>query len=84
MARFLPRASLLAPALRRVTGSITIDCQPIDGDGMDVVQLRARVGMMFQKPNPFPKTVYENVAYGRRIHGLAESGRSSTRSWSAA
>jgi phosphate transport system ATP-binding protein len=40
---------------------------------MDVVQLRARVGMVFQKPNPFPKSIYENVAYGPRIHGLAES-----------
>ena len=39
---------------------------------MDVVQLRARVGMVFQKPNPFPKTIYENIAYGPRIHGLAE------------
>ena len=39
---------------------------------MDVVQLRARVGMVFQKPNPFPKSVYENVAYGPRIHGLAQ------------
>jgi phosphate transport system ATP-binding protein len=38
---------------------------------MDVVQLRARVGMVFQKPNPFPKSIYENVAYGARIHGLA-------------
>src|SRR3546814_19461265 len=40
---------------------------------MDVVQLRARVGMVFQKPNPFPKSIYENVAYGPRIHGLAAS-----------
>jgi phosphate transport system ATP-binding protein len=39
---------------------------------MDVVQLRARVGMVFQKPNPFPKSIYENVAYGPRIHGLAD------------
>jgi phosphate transport system ATP-binding protein len=55
----------------RVTGSITLDEVPIDGPDMDVVQLRARVGMVFQKPNPFPKSVYENVAYGPRIHGLA-------------
>jgi phosphate transport system ATP-binding protein len=41
------------------------------GSGMDVVQLRARVGMVFQKPNPFPKSIFENVAYGPRIHGLA-------------
>jgi len=55
----------------RVTGEITLDGEPILGRGMDVVQLRARVGMVFQKPNPFPKSVYDNVAYGPRIHGLA-------------
>ena len=57
----------------RVEGKITLDGQDIYGDEIDVVQLRARVGMVFQKPNPFPKSVYENVAYGPRIHGLAES-----------
>ena len=41
---------------------------------VDVVQLRARVGMVFQKPNPFPKSIYDNVAYGPRIHGLADQG----------
>jgi phosphate transport system ATP-binding protein len=55
----------------RVTGNIELDGQDIYGNGMDVVQLRARVGMVFQKPNPFPKSIYENVAYGPRIHGLA-------------
>jgi phosphate transport system ATP-binding protein len=55
----------------RVTGSITIDQQDIHDKALDVVQLRARVGMVFQKPNPFPKSIYENVAYGPRIHGLA-------------
>jgi phosphate transport system ATP-binding protein len=55
----------------RVTGSITIDGQDIHDPDLDVVSLRARVGMVFQKPNPFPKSVYENVAYGPRIHGLA-------------
>jgi phosphate transport system ATP-binding protein len=55
----------------RVAGEITLDGEPVYGGGMDVVQLRARVGMVFQKPNPFPKSVYENVAYGPRIHGLA-------------
>ena len=55
----------------RVEGSIKIDDQDIYGKDVDVVHLRARVGMVFQKPNPFPKTVYENVAYGPRIHGLA-------------
>jgi len=54
-----------------VTGTITLDGQDIYDRRQDVVQLRARVGMVFQKPNPFPKSVYENVAYGPRIHGLA-------------
>lgn len=54
----------------RVTGKITIDDQDIYDRSLDVVQLRARVGMVFQKPNPFPKSIYENVAYGPRIHGL--------------
>jgi phosphate transport system ATP-binding protein len=55
----------------RVTGEIALDGADIYSPGMDVVQLRARVGMVFQKPNPFPKSIYENVAYGPRIHGLA-------------
>jgi phosphate transport system ATP-binding protein len=55
----------------RVTGDITLDGTDIHGDEMDVVQLRARVGMVFQKPNPFPKSIYDNVAYGPQIHGLA-------------
>ncbi len=55
----------------RVSGSITLDGRDIYAPTMDVVQLRARVGMVFQKPNPFPKSIYENVAYGPRIHGLA-------------
>ena len=57
----------------RVEGQITLDGQDIYTSGMDVVQLRARVGMVFQKPNPFPKSIFENVAYGPRIHGLAAS-----------
>ena len=56
----------------RVEGCIELDGEDIYASGMDVVQLRARVGMVFQKPNPFPKTIYENIAYGPRIHGLAE------------
>jgi len=56
----------------RVEGTIELDGEDIYKSGMDVVQLRAQVGMVFQKPNPFPKTIYENVAYGPRIHGLAE------------
>jgi phosphate transport system ATP-binding protein len=55
----------------RVEGSILLDGKDIHDKKQDVVQLRARVGMVFQKPNPFPKTIYENVAYGPRIHGLA-------------
>jgi len=55
----------------RITGEITLDGENIYGRQMDVVMLRARVGMVFQKPNPFPKSVYDNVAYGPRIHGLA-------------
>jgi phosphate transport system ATP-binding protein len=59
--------------IARVTGQILIDDLDIYDPSLDVVQLRARVGMVFQKPNPFPKSVYENVAYGPRIHGLAKS-----------
>jgi phosphate transport system ATP-binding protein len=55
----------------RITGDITLDGENVYGRQMDVVMLRARVGMVFQKPNPFPKSVYDNVAYGPRIHGLA-------------
>jgi phosphate transport system ATP-binding protein len=58
-------------ASARVTGDIRLDGEDIYSSAMDVVQLRARVGMVFQKPNPFPKSIYENVAYGPRIHGLA-------------
>ncbi len=57
----------------RVTGKIVIDEQDIYDPSLDVVQLRARVGMVFQKPNPFPKSIFENVAYGPRIHGLSRS-----------
>jgi phosphate transport system ATP-binding protein len=57
----------------RVTGKITLDGQDIQDPDIDVVELRARVGMVFQKPNPFPKSIFENVAYGPRIHGLARS-----------
>jgi len=57
----------------RVTGEITLDNQDIYDPNLDVVELRARVGMVFQKPNPFPKSIYENVAYGPKIHGLARS-----------
>ncbi len=60
-------------ASARTTGDIRLDDEDIYAREMDVVQLRARVGMVFQKPNPFPKSIYENVAYGPRIHGLASS-----------
>jgi phosphate transport system ATP-binding protein len=70
--RCLNRMNDTIPAAR-VTGSIELDGQDINSAAMDVVQLRARVGMVFQKPNPFPKSIYENVAYGPRIHGLASS-----------
>ena len=55
----------------RVKGSLQLDEQDIYDSKRDVVELRARVGMVFQKPNPFPKSIYDNVAYGPRIHGLA-------------
>ncbi|WP_237067915.1 phosphate ABC transporter ATP-binding protein PstB [Microbulbifer guangxiensis] len=55
----------------RVEGDLTLDDEPIYGPKVDVVPLRARVGMVFQKPNPFPKSIYENVAYGPKIHGIA-------------
>ncbi|WP_208020111.1 phosphate ABC transporter ATP-binding protein PstB [Pseudoteredinibacter isoporae] len=54
----------------RVQGSLTLEGQDIYDPKLDVVPLRARVGMVFQKPNPFPKSIYDNVAYGPRIHGL--------------
>jgi phosphate transport system ATP-binding protein len=57
----------------RIEGKISIDGDDLYAEGVDVVALRARVGMVFQKPNPFPKSVYENVAYGPRIHGLAST-----------
>ncbi|MDD5034181.1 MAG: phosphate ABC transporter ATP-binding protein PstB [Methylococcaceae bacterium] len=57
----------------RVSGEITLDGQNIYDSNLDVVPLRAQVGMVFQKPNPFPKSIFENVAYGPRIHGLVAS-----------
>lgn len=57
----------------RVGGRMSIDGQDIYDTSIDVVELRARIGMVFQKPNPFPKSIYDNVAYGPRIHGLAAS-----------
>ena len=57
----------------RVEGDICMDGENLYAPKLDVVELRARVGMVFQKPNPFPKSIYENVAYGPKIHGLADS-----------
>ena len=57
----------------RVQGQILIDDEDIYDPAVDPVQLRAKVGMVFQKPNPFPKSIYDNVAYGARIHGLARN-----------
>ena len=54
----------------KITGEITLDDKNIQESGTDVVVLRKKVGMVFQKPNPFPKSIYENVAYGPRIHGI--------------
>jgi len=56
----------------RVTGSIAMDGKDIYAADIDVVALRSRIGMVFQKPNPFPKSIFENIAYGPKIHGLAE------------
>ncbi len=57
----------------RVEGDLRLDDEDIYSKKIDVVELRARVGMVFQKPNPFPKSIYENVAYGARIHGLTDN-----------
>ncbi len=58
----------------RVVGSIIMDGRDIYSRDVDPVELRARVGMVFQKPNPFPKSIYDNIAYGPRIHGMASRG----------
>ncbi|MCU0907608.1 MAG: phosphate ABC transporter ATP-binding protein PstB [Rhodobacteraceae bacterium] len=60
-------------AIARVKGDIRIDGEDIYDKRVDPVQLRAKVGMVFQKPNPFPKSIYDNVAYGPKIHGLTRS-----------
>ncbi len=70
--RCLNRMNDLIPGCK-VTGEILLDGQDIHDKSLDVVLLRARVGMVFQKPNPFPKSIYDNVAYGPRIHGLTRS-----------
>ena len=70
--RSLNRMNDIIP-ICRVKGDIKLDGEDIYGSDQDTVVLRARVGMVFQTPNPFPKSIYENVAYGPRIHGLAHS-----------
>ena len=70
--RTLNRMNDIIPATR-VDGDVTIDGQSIYGPGVDTVQLRRKVGMVFQKSNPFPKSIFENVAYGLRINGLTKS-----------
>jgi phosphate transport system ATP-binding protein len=70
--RTLNRMNDIIPGTR-VTGSVMIDGRDIYGGGTDVVALRQRVGMVFQKSNPFPKSIFENVAYGIRINGLARN-----------
>ncbi len=70
--RSLNRMNDIIP-ICRVKGDIFLEGDDIYGSHQDTVMLRARVGMVFQKPNPFPKTIYENVAYGPRIHGLAHN-----------
>ena len=86
--RSLNRMNDIIP-ICKVQGQITLDNVDIYENDQDTVLLRARVGMVFQKPNPFPKSIYENVAYGPRIHGLAHSkgrdgrncGEQSDQSW---
>ena len=69
--RCLNRMNDLVPGAR-VEGEILLDGQDVNRPDTDVVSLRCRVGMLFQKPNPFPKTIYENVAYGLRVNGLRD------------
>jgi phosphate transport system ATP-binding protein len=70
--RTLNRMNDIIPATR-VEGTVQIDGQSIYASGIDVVQLRRKVGMVFQKSNPFPKSIFENIAYGLRINGLTKS-----------
>ena len=57
----------------KINGNITLDGVNIFDNSLDIVRLRTRIGMVFQKPNPFPKSIYENIAYGPKIHGMAEN-----------
>lgn len=71
--RCLNRMNDLIP-ISRVKGRVTLEGQDIYAPALDVVQLRRRVGMVFQKPNPFPKTIFENIAYGLRVNGIKNRG----------
>jgi len=70
--RTINRMNDLVPGFR-VAGSVAVDGQDVYGQGVDPVELRKRVGMVFQRPNPFPMSVFDNVAYGPRIHRLAQA-----------
>jgi phosphate transport system ATP-binding protein len=72
--RTLNRMNDIIPGTR-VKGSVTLDGQEIYAGNVDVVALRKRVGMIFQKSNPFPKSIYENIAYGPRLQGVSEKGK---------
>lgn len=72
--RVLNRMNDIIPGTR-ATGMVTIDGRDIYAPGTDVVDLRRRVGMVFQRSTPFPKSIYDNVAFGPRIHGLAEGSK---------
>jgi phosphate transport system ATP-binding protein len=72
--RLLNRMNDIIPGTRH-TGQVLIDEEEIYGDGIDEVELRKRVGMVFQRPNPFPKSIFENVAYGPRVHGVKHRGQ---------
>ena len=70
----------LIPSVK-ITGSLTFHGQEIYAPGVDVTDLRRRIGMVFQKPNPFPMSIYDNVAYGPRTHGSALQAEPWTSWW---
>lgn len=72
--RCLNRMNDVIP-IARITGDIELDGEDIYAPDLDVVELRARVGMVFQKPNPFPKSIFDNIAYGPRIHGFSSNNK---------
>jgi phosphate transport system ATP-binding protein len=78
--RLLNRMNDLTPSTR-LEGQVLLDGKDINARGTDVVGLRRRVGMVFQKPNPFPKTIYENLAYGLEIHAIVEDSLKKSALW---